>query len=139
MPEHPEVSDWKVLIVDDDTDNLGVACEFLEFLGATVRTAGNGEEGLAGLKDFEPTVILLDLSMPVMDGWQMIEKLKKDEKLAAIPVIALTAHAMSHDRERVIQAGFDGHITKPFLLSSLVDDIKRCLTSKGQTDANKKS
>jgi CheY-like chemotaxis protein len=130
MPEHPEVSDWKVLIVDDDSDNLGVACEFLEFLGATVHTAGNGEEGLDSLKDFEPTVILLDLSMPVMDGWQMIAKLKENEKLAAFPVIALTAHAMAQDRERVIEAGFDGHITKPFLLTSLIDDIKRCLANK---------
>ncbi|MBN1121053.1 MAG: response regulator [Anaerolineae bacterium] len=137
MPE--QISDWKVLIIDDDTDNLGVACEFLEFLGATVRTARDGEEGLESLKDFEPTVILLDLSMPVMDGWQMIKKLKEDEKQAAIPVIALTAHAMSHDRERVIEAGFDGHIIKPFLLSSLVDDIKRYLTNKGQADAKKKS
>jgi CheY-like chemotaxis protein len=136
MPE--QVSDWKVLIIDDDTDNLGVACEFLEFLGATVHTARDGKEGLESLKDYEPTVILLDLSMPVMDGWQMIKKLKEEPKWTAIPVIALTAHAMQQDRERVIEAGFDGHITKPFLLSSLVDDIKRCLTSKAQADANKK-
>jgi CheY-like chemotaxis protein len=65
-----------------------------------------------------------------MDGWQMIKKLKEDEKLAAIPVIALTAHAMAQDRERVIEAGFDGHITKPFLLTSMIDDIERYLANK---------
>ena len=118
------VSGWKVLIVDDDQDNLSVAADYLQFLGAEVRTGCDGVVGLECLSDFTPTIILLDLSMPNMDGWEMFKQLRADPATTDVPVIALTAHAMPQDKERVIQAGFDGYITKPFILSTLLDEMK---------------
>lgn len=130
MPDPQDVSQWRVLIVDDDIDNLTLAAEYLKYVGASVKTAFNGLDGLAATREFAPTIILCDLSMPVMDGWGMLEGLKKDAALASIPVIALTAHAMPHDRERVVAAGFDGYVTKPFMFRVLVEEMKRWLSRR---------
>jgi CheY-like chemotaxis protein len=128
MSGDPDFANWNVLIVDDDLDNLGVAEEYFEFLGATVRTAHDGEKGMAALEEFTPTVILLDLSMPNMDGFQMLARVKDNPDTESIPVIALTAHAMPSDRERAMASGFDGYITKPFILSTLLSEIKHWLS-----------
>jgi len=122
-----DASNWDVLIVDDDDDNLRVACEFLAFRGAKVRSAQDGKEGLKLLEESLPTFILLDLSMPTMDGWAMIKEIRRDAKFANLPVIALTANALPDDQERAVAAGFDGYITKPFMLTTFVDDIQHCL------------
>ncbi len=136
MPENhlhdSEATQWKILIVDDDPDNLEVAAQFLELVGGEVKTARNGSEGLALLDSFKPTFILLDLSMPAIDGWEMIKRIRQRPQNASTPVIALTAHAMHGDEERVLQAGFDGYVSKPFMLTSLLQDIKRCLVSASQ-------
>ena len=121
-----EVSNWTVLIVDDEPDNLAVAEKVLTFGGATVHTARHGKEGLTLLANVVPSFILLDLSMPEMDGWEMFEAVRANEDTSRIPVIALTAHAMAGDRERVMQAGFDGYIAKPFRLSTFLSEILRC-------------
>ncbi len=118
---------WSVLIVDDEPDNVGVAQKVLTFNGATVRVARNGVEGLKMLESFFPTFILLDLSMPEMDGWEMFRRVRQIDSLANTPIIALTAHAMSGDRERVMEAGFDGYIAKPFRIDSFLEDIGACL------------
>lgn len=131
MPGDSEVQSWKILVVDDDEDNRNVAAQYLGFLGAEIRTAVDGETGLAALTGFQPTFILLDLSMPEMDGWEMYRRLRADARIAAIPVIALTAHAMQEASDRAMAAGFNGYITKPFMLDSLVSDIKRCLDRNG--------
>src|SRR5689334_17462136 len=112
-----EVNRWSVLVVDDEPDNIGVVEKLLTFYGATVQTAYHGEEGLKLLKDMTPTFILLDLSMPTMDGWEMLAAVKADPTKANIPVIALTAHAMPEDVERVKAAGFDGYIPKPLRIA----------------------
>lgn len=127
MPIDKEVANWTVLIVDDEQDNLGVAEKILTFYGARVYTARNGLEGLQVLETVTPNFILLDLSMPQMDGWQMLKALRADARWARIPVIALTAHAMPGDRDRVMEAGFDDYITKPFRLMSFVSDVKQSL------------
>ena len=91
---------------------------------------GLGEDGLEGLKvlaHVTPTLILLDLSMPQMDGWEMIKRVRANPKTAHVPVIALTAHAMRGDKERVLAAGFDGYIPKPFLLDTFMCEIVRCV------------
>ncbi|MBI5667301.1 MAG: response regulator [Chloroflexi bacterium] len=121
-----EVADWTVLIVDDEPDNRVIAEKVLSFNGAKVSTAENGRLGLAALETLSPSFILLDLSMPEMDGWEMLKCLRADSRWSAIPVIALTAHAMLGDRERVMQAGFDGYIAKPFRLSTFMAEILRC-------------
>lgn len=124
-----DIKDWTVLIVDDEPDNLGVAQKVLSYGGAEVHIARNGLEGLAVLDRIKPTFILLDLSMPEMDGWQMFEKARTLEALKDVPIIALTAHAMAGDKDRVMEAGFDGYIAKPFRIDSFLDDIHRCLQS----------
>jgi two-component system cell cycle response regulator DivK len=121
-----DVVGWIVLIVDDEPDNLVVARKVLEFGGAEVHTATNGIEGLHVLETVKPSFILLDLSMPEMDGWEMLNRLRADENMQHIPVVALTAHAMAGDRERVMEAGFDGYIAKPFRLSTFMSEILRC-------------
>ena len=122
-----EAKNWIVLIVDDEPDNVQVAAKILSFLGAAVHTADNGKSGLAILNDLTPTFILLDLSMPTMDGWDMLTHIRAMPHLAKTAVIALTAHAMSGDKERALGAGFDCYIPKPFHIQTLLADIKACL------------
>jgi CheY-like chemotaxis protein len=127
MPISKDPKDWTALIVDDEPDNVGVARKVLNYGGATVYVARNGIEGLAVLEDVRPTFVLLDLSMPEMDGWEMFRIMKSDNTLASIPVIALTAHAMAGDKEKVIETGFNGYIAKPFRINSFVAEIQKCL------------
>jgi two-component system, cell cycle response regulator DivK len=122
------MSEWKVLIVDDEPDNVKVAQKILSYSGAEVHIARNGVEGLTSLDVFMPTFILLDLSMPEMDGWEMLTRIRRNSTFTNTPVIALTAHAMAGDREKVMQAGFNGYIAKPFRLNSFLEDIQRCLS-----------
>ncbi len=122
-----DLSDWHVLIVDDQMDNIQVVQVALSFHGAEVRTAKNGVEGLKILETFTPTLILLDLSMPEMNGWEMLEQLRARPEYKTVPVIALTAHAMGGDKERVLKAGFTGYIPKPFSVVSIFSEIEKIL------------
>ena len=122
-----EVSQWIVLIVDDEPDNRTIAETVLTFSGAKVHTASQGAEGLAVLKDITASLVLLDLSMPVMDGWEMLTQIRANATTHNLPVIALTAHAMAGDRERVLEAGFDGYIAKPFRIGTFMADLIHCL------------
>ena len=125
--QNEDVTGWKVLVVDDQPDNIKVVQLALHFHGADVRTAQNGVQGLKILETFMPTLIILDLSMPEMNGWEMLAQLKTDSKFDKIPVIALTAHAMEGDRESVLKAGFTGYIPKPFSVITIISDIKSIL------------
>jgi CheY-like chemotaxis protein len=118
---------WIALIVDDQDDNLAIAKTVLNFHGAQVHSAQNGEVGLEVLRTIRPTFILLDLSMPVLDGWEMLRKVRANPEISDLPIIALTAHAMDGDRERVLAAGFDGYISKPFDVQTLVPYIRRVI------------
>ncbi len=122
-----DTSAWRVLIVDDEPDNLKLASEFLAFSGATVATAETGAQTLALVDEFEPTIILLDLSMPGMDGWEVQRQLRARAALKTVPIIALTALAMPEDMDRAKKAGFDGYITKPFRVGSLLRDLTVCI------------
>ncbi len=124
------MSALSVLLVDDEPDNLEVVAETLSFFGITVRTAENGEHGLEVIRDFLPDLILTDLSMPKMDGWKMRSCVKADPRTAHIPVIALSAHAMAGDKERAIEAGFDGYLTKPVNVPTLLEDLRASLPPK---------
>lgn len=122
-----DVSEWNVLIVDDVFDNIAIAEAVMDFNGASVHHAVNGIEGLEILETNAINLILLDLSMPDMNGWDMHTQLRQNPKTADIPVIALTAHAMQGDREKVMNAGFDGYIAKPFSVTTLISEIKTIL------------
>lgn len=119
-----ELQGWKILVVDDQPDNLRVAEATLRFYGAEVITATNGIHGLEVASGHANiNLILLDLSMPEMNGWTMFEKLRENPTFTKTPVIALTAHAMDGDEEKVMSAGFNGYISKPFSVPNLVANI----------------
>lgn len=119
---------WQVLVVDDEADSLEVATRLLKLAGATVVTAGNGREALTKLHNFRPHFILSDLSMPEFNGWELLEVLKNDRRTMDIPVIALTAHAMSGDREKAIEAGFHNYISKPLDPPKFISQMVTVLT-----------
>ncbi len=118
---------WTVLVVDDEVDNRTVAEMILRFAGITVVTSDNGSNALAQLEQAIPSLVLLDLSMPVMDGWETIKRIRADAQWQHLPVIAVTAHAMFGDRATVLKAGFDGYINKPVRVATFVNEIQRLL------------
>jgi two-component system, cell cycle response regulator DivK len=132
MSLHSEPSQWIVLIVDDEPDNLSIAAKVLTFYGASVYTASNGSEGLRQLTTIQPSVILLDLDMPILDGWTVLESIRRQPNRPYVPVIAFTAHAMLSNQERMIAAGFDDFILKPFDLPELTSTIKKTLENVNQ-------
>ena len=104
----------KITIVEDNPDNLLLFKAMLEDLYG-VTTFETGPEALRGLQDEQPDLILLDISLPEMDGTEVLRRIDTDPLLRSIPVIALTAHAMAGDREAFLAAGFDEYITKPII------------------------
>jgi CheY-like chemotaxis protein len=103
----------KILYVEDNDDNIYVLRNRLTRAGYTVLVALNGEDGVAMAAAERPDLILMDLSLPVLDGWEATRRLKAADATRAIPVIALTAHAMSGDREKALEAGCEDFDTKP--------------------------
>jgi two-component system cell cycle response regulator DivK len=122
-----DITTWRVLIVDDEPDNLNLASDFLELSGAQTIKAVDGQAGLDLVDSFRPNLILLDLDMPIMDGWEMHHQLRLRPDLKTVPIIALTALAMPTDSDRVYAAGFDGYITKPFRVKYLLESINTCI------------
>lgn len=115
---------WLVIVVEDEADSLTVATMLLEMYGAKVIGASNGKEGLELISKHHPKLVISDLSMPEMSGWELIQALKHEGRdLSDIPVIALTAHAMDNDRRRAIEAGFHNFITKPLQPEKFVSQI----------------
>lgn len=125
-----DLSDWNVLVVDDEPDNLGVIELVLNFYDARVRTAATAMECLAQIELDPPTLLLVDIQMPVMDGFELMKRVRENEAWRDIPMIAITAHAMAGDQERIIGAGFDGYIAKPISAMTLVDDLKALIANK---------
>ncbi|MBX3061863.1 MAG: response regulator [Anaerolineae bacterium] len=121
------MSKWVVLIVDDDPASLDIASIMLRHYGALVHTAVNGAAGLAKAQELLPRFILSDLSMPVMDGWEMIRRLKADPLTTSIPIIALTAHALMGDREKALLAGCHNYLSKPLTPSTFVRELLNVL------------
>ena len=124
-----------VLLVDDYPDAREMYAEYLEFSGFDIVQAGNGAEALERAHDSHPDVILMDLSLPVMDGWEATRRLKADDSTKDIPVLAVTGHALSGVSNDAKKAGCDGFITKPCLPEDLVTEIRKVLgggTRSGQ-------
>src|SRR5262245_66277938 len=111
---------WAILLVDDEIDNLEVVAESLEFFGVNVKTASNGAAALDALETFSPTLVLTDLSMPGIDGWQLRMKIKRQPGWEDMPVVALSAHAMIGERERALSAGFDGSMKKQMNVAHMI-------------------
>jgi two-component system cell cycle response regulator DivK len=122
----------RILYVEDNEDNVFVIRNRLSRAGHEILVAGNGAEGLLLAQAEKPDLILMDLSLPVMDGWTATRHLKADPATRHIPVIALSAHAMSGDREKALEAGCDDYDTKPVDLPRLKGKIQ-ALTSGAHT------
>lgn len=116
-----------VLLVDDYTDAREMYTAYLEFAGFDVIGAANGMEALERADTQVPDIILMDLSLPVMDGWETTRRLKANARTAAIPVVALTGHALAAVVQGAKQAGCDGFVTKPCLPEDLVKEIRKRL------------
>ncbi len=113
----------KVLLVEDNEMNRDMLSRRLQRKGFEVITAADGREGVAKASAESPDLILLDMSLPVMDGWEAARKIKADPETRDIPIIALTAHAMAGDREKALEAGCDEYDTKPVELPRLLGKI----------------
>ena len=114
----------KILYVEDNDDNIYVVKNRLTRAGFTVLIATDGERGVAMAADEQPDLVLMDLSLPVLDGWEAIRRIKAAPQSRHIPVIALTAHAMAGDREKAMAAGCDDFDTKPVELKRLLEKIR---------------
>jgi CheY-like chemotaxis protein len=120
----------KILLVEDNEMNRDMLSRRLLRRGFDVTLAVDGEEGLAMARAEGPDLILMDMSLPVLDGWEATRRLKADPATRGIPVIALTAHAMAADREKALEAGCDGYDTKPIELSRLLEKIEALVGEK---------
>jgi CheY-like chemotaxis protein len=118
----------KILLVEDNEMNRDMLSRRLERNGFTVAVAVDGAEAIERALADPPDLVLMDLSLPVVDGWEATRRLKDDTRTRAIPVIALTAHAMESDRTRAREAGCDDFDTKPVELARLLEKIARLLT-----------
>ena len=114
-----------VLLVEDNEDNLVVYRTILEHVGFRVLEARDGEEGVSRAKENLPDLILMDISIPKIDGWEATQRLKADDNTKAIPIIALTAHALEEDRQKALQAGCDGYLAKPVEPRRVVQEVER--------------
>src|SRR5688572_8275352 len=119
-----------VLIVEDNEDNRIVYSTMLRHFGFAVDEAENGAEGILKARSSLPDLILMDIAIPLVDGWEAVQRLKKDPTTAHIPIVALTAHAMPADRERAMHVGCDGYLAKPCEPRAVVEEVKRILASK---------
>ena len=116
-----------VLVVDDFADNREMYSEYLSFSGYDVIEAQNGKEAVEAAQARMPDIIIMDLSLPVMDGWEATRRLKADDRTKKIPVVALTGHALAGHSKGAREAGCDSFLAKPCLPDQLVAEIKRML------------
>ena len=116
-----------ILVVDDFQDNREMYCEYLTFSGFRVIEAGNGQEAVEQAFAHRPDLIIMDLSLPVMDGWEATRLLKQDDRTRGIPVVALTGHALTGHSVGAKDAGCDSFLAKPCLPDQLVAEIRRML------------
>lgn len=117
----------KILYVEDNEDNVFMLTHRLKKRGYEVVVAGDGEQGLVRANEEQPALILMDLSLPVLDGWEATRRLKSDPATQNIPVIALSAHAMPGDAEKALAAGCDDYDTKPVEMKRLLSKISALL------------
>jgi two-component system cell cycle response regulator DivK len=124
-----------VLLVEDNEDNRTIYTTILRHCGHEVAEAANGEEGIRLARELRPAVILMDVAMPGIDGWEATRRLKADPETAHIPVIALTAHAMAEDRQRAVQAGCESYLAKPIEPRRVVEEVEKLLARVGTSTA----
>jgi len=117
----------RILIVEDEFRNRKLLRDVLKRFGYDVVEASDGHEAVEMVKTWRPDLILMDIQMPVMDGFEATRIIKKDPETSHIPIIAITAYAMEGDRERILQAGCDGYISKPIEIKDFLAKIESFL------------
>jgi len=123
----------KILIVEDNQDSRELVVKVLKNKGYETIEAADGEEALEKAVAEKPDLILLDISIPKIDGYEVAKRLKSQEEFRDIPIVALTAHAMKGDREKVIVAGFEGYISKPINVRELPEQVRSYLKGKWES------
>jgi two-component system cell cycle response regulator DivK len=118
-----------ILLVDDYQDGREMYADSLRFAGYKTLEASSGIEALQLALDRRPSLILMDLSLPGIDGWEVTARLKKDDRTRHIPIVALTAHALQEERERAVRAGCDAFVAKPCLPETLLAEVQRLLAA----------
>jgi two-component system, cell cycle response regulator DivK len=117
----------KILVADDNTASRELIREVLEMSGYDVVEAADGQDAVTRARENVPDLVLVDIQMPRLDGYGVLRELRADPRLSNLQVVALTAFAMQGDRERALDAGFDGYITKPVEIAALRQEIKKLL------------
>jgi CheY-like chemotaxis protein len=120
----------RVLIAEDNAVNRELLRELLEARGYAVLEACDGQEALHMIEQNQPDILLLDIGMPVLDGFGVIRKIRENPSLAAMPVLAVTAYAMQGDREKIMKSGFNGYLSKPVDARSLAEELNRLLSKR---------
>ena len=114
----------RILIVEDNEKNMKLVRDVLQASGYSTFEATTGEQAVELALVHEPALVLMDVQLPGIDGVEALEQLRQDERTASIPVLALTAQAMSGDRERFLEAGFDGYLAKPVDVGELIETVR---------------
>ena len=126
----------KILIAEDNPVNRELLRELLEMRGHTVVEACDGEEALRIIEQTQPDLVLLDIGMPLLDGFGVIRKIRENPRFASMPVVAVTAYAMRGDREKILSSKFDGYLSKPVDARSLVQELDRVLSQQGDQEVS---
>ena len=117
----------KILVVEDTEDNRQILRDLLSTAGYDMIEANDGAEGVARASEYKPDLILMDIQMPVMDGYEATRRIKADLALKAIPIIAVTSYALSGDEEKARSAGCDGYIAKPFSPRQMLAKVREII------------
>ena len=117
----------RILIVEDNAMNRELLRELLEARGYVVEEASDGKTALRMMEHSTPDILLLDVGMPILDGYEVVRKVRQNPRLSQVPVLAVTAYAMQGDREKILSSGFDGYLAKPVIAGLLLEEIKRLL------------
>lgn len=128
------MADHKILLVEDNDDNRLVYRTILDHYGFIVLEAADGEEGVRRARADAPDLILMDVSIPKIDGWEATRLLKADPATASIPIIALTAHALATDRAKAKEVGCDGYLAKPVEPRRVVEEVQKYLDARSVGD-----
>jgi len=120
----------KILVAEDNPVNRELLRELLERRGYAVLEAGDGQQALQMVEEAVPDMLLLDLGMPVLDGYATVHKIRENPRLANLPVLAVTAYAMRGDREKIMNSGFDGYLSKPINAALLQEEILRLVSGQ---------
>jgi two-component system cell cycle response regulator DivK len=115
----------RILIIEDTEDNRTILRDLFESVGYTVLEATNGEDGIASAEREHPDIILMDIQLPVLDGYEATRRIKAIPALAGIPIIAVTSHALSDDEQKARAAGCDDYVAKPFSPRALLAKVQR--------------